>query len=174
MESVLEASPHLILSHIDSTFIIERSELYACAIKNKCEALDNCTGFINGTVISIDRPSRGEVQNVSYNGHKRKHALKYQAITSPDGLVLHAAGPIEGRRHVWTLYCRSGVNQSLPGVAFVGGKQYCIYGDSGYNQRPFPEVPYQGSNLSAPQRAFNGAMSKGRVTVEWYFKEVRL
>ena len=123
MESFLEVCPHLVLSDIDSTFSSERAELYACAIKTKCEALDNCTGFINGTVIAITRASRGEMQNVAYNGHKSKHTLKYQAITSPDGLVLHAAGPIEGRRHDWTLYCRSGVDESLPGVMYVGGKQ---------------------------------------------------
>ena len=172
MESL--ARQHLVLSDIDSTIFSERAELSASAIKNKCEALDHGTGFIDGTVIAIARPSRGEVQNVAYNGHKRKHALKYQAITSPDGLVLLAAGPIEGRMHDWTLYCRSRVDDSLPGVMYVGGKQYCIYGDSGYNQRPFLEVPYHGSSLSAAHSAFNGAMSRGRVTVEWYFKEVKL
>ena len=57
---------------------------------------------------------------------------------------------------------------------YEGGKQYCIYGDSRYNQRRFLEVPYQGSNLSAPHDAFNSAMSRERVTVEWYFKEVKL
>ena len=122
IEGFLEVRQNLVLSDVDSTFFSERAELYACAIKNKCEALDNCTGFIDGTVIAVARSSRGEVQKVAYNGHKRKHALKYQAITSPDGLVLHAAGPIEGRKHDWTLYCRSGVDESLPGVMYVGGK----------------------------------------------------
>ena len=60
------------------------------------------------------------------------------------------------------------------GVMYVRGKQYCIYGDFGYNQRPFLEVPCKGSNLSAPHRAFNSVMSRGIVTVEWYFKEVKL
>ena len=80
MESFLETRFHLVLSDIYSTFFSERAELYAYAIKNKCEALDKCTGFIDVTVIAIARPSRGEVQNVAYNSHKRKHALKYQAI----------------------------------------------------------------------------------------------
>ena len=76
LESLLEDRQHLVLSDIDSTFFSEKAELYACAIQNKCEALDNCTGFIYGTVIAIALPSRGEVQNVAYIGHKRKHALK--------------------------------------------------------------------------------------------------
>ena len=66
------------------------------------------------------------------------------------------------------------MDESLPGVMYVGGKQYCIYGDSRYNQPLFLEEPYQGSNLSAPHRAFNSAMSRGRITVEWYFQEVEL
>ena len=65
MESFFEARQHLVLSDIDSTFFSERAELYACAIKNKCEALDNCTCFIDGTVIAIARPSREEVQDVA-------------------------------------------------------------------------------------------------------------
>ena len=71
-------------------------------------------------------------------------------------------------------HCRCGADESLPRVTFVGEDQYCIYGDSGYNQRPFLEVPNQGSNLSTHQRAFNGAMSKARATVEWYFREIQL
>ena len=61
MELFLEARQHLLLSYIDSNFFSEKAELYACAIKNKCEALDNCTGFIDGTVIAIAQSSRGEV-----------------------------------------------------------------------------------------------------------------
>ena len=114
------------------------------------------------------------MQKVAYNGGKSKHALKYQAITSSDGLVLHAAEPIERERHDCTLFCQSGVDESLPRVKFVGGKRHCIYGDSGYNQFPFLEVPYQVSNLSAPQRSFKGPTLKGRVTVEWYLKEFKL
>ena len=71
-------------------------------------------------------------------------------------------------------YCRSGVDESLPGVIYVGGKQYCISGDFRYNQRPFLKVPYQGSNLGAPHRAINGAIWRGKVTVEWYLMEVKL
>lgn len=47
-----------------------------------------------------------------YNGHKRKHKLKYQAVQACDGLILQAAGPIDGHRHDWTLYVRSGLEQN--------------------------------------------------------------
>ena len=174
LESFLETRQHLIMSAIDPAFIASRASLYAEKIKDKCHALDNFMGFIDGTVIAIARPSRNEVQNVAYNGHKRKHALKFQAVTTPDGLLLHAAGPIEGRRHDWTLYCRSGLDDTLPDLLLIGEKQYALYGDSGYSERPYLEIPFQGSSLTSYEKAYNGAMSKGRVTVEWYFKEVKL
>ena len=44
-------------------------ERYAEAIHDKGAALDNCIGFIDGTVRSICRP--GELQRVVYKGHKR-------------------------------------------------------------------------------------------------------
>ena len=53
MESFLEARQLLQLSDIESSFFSEKAELYECAIKNKCEVLDNFTGFIDGTVIAI-------------------------------------------------------------------------------------------------------------------------
>ena len=131
-------------------------------------------GFIDGTVIAVARRGGAEAQNVAYNGHKRKQALKYQAVTTPDGLILHAHGPLEGRRHDWTLYVRSGLEENLEEVMMVNGIQYCLYGDSGYSLRLFLEVPFQGSNLTHSQRALNVAMSRVRVTVEWAFKEVKL
>ena len=36
------------------------------------------------------------------------------------------------------------------------------------------EVPFQGSNLSAARKAFNNDMARSRITVKWYFKEVKL
>ncbi|CDF38936.1 unnamed protein product [Chondrus crispus] len=133
-------------------------------------ALQNCIGIIDGTVIGIARPKGHKRQRVVYNGHKRKHALKYQAVTTPDGLILHAAGPIEGRRHDWTLYVRSGLDEVLPGLLDFDGLRYCFDGDSEYNRRWFMEVPFQGSILTAAQSSFNGAVSAVRITVEWIFK----
>ena len=34
-------------------------------------------------------------------------------------------------------------------------------------------VPFSGSHLTPERRTFNTAMEKSRVTVEWYFREVR-
>ena len=70
---------------------------YADAIFAKGAAIDFCWGFIDGTVRPICRP--GENQRVVYNGHKRVHALKFQSIVAPNGLIANLYGPMEGRRH---------------------------------------------------------------------------
>lgn len=40
---------------------------------------------MDGTFIGIARPSKIDEQNAAYNGHKMKHALKFQTITSQMG-----------------------------------------------------------------------------------------
>lgn len=50
-------------------------ERYADTIFHKGAALDNCIGFIDGTV----RPQ-------AY-GHKRVHALKFQSVALPNGMI---------------------------------------------------------------------------------------
>ena len=65
---------------------------YAQAVHSKGHALENCWGFIDGTVRPICRP--GENQKVVYNGHKRVHALKYQSVVAANGLVANLYGPV--------------------------------------------------------------------------------
>ena len=59
--------------------------------------LDNCWGFVDGTVRSVGRP--GIHQRVLYNGHKRYHALKFQSVVAPNGLIANLYEPVEGKRH---------------------------------------------------------------------------
>ena len=49
-------------------------EKYCMAIVRKGSALQNCFGFIDGTVRTISQP--GVNQKTVYNGHKKVHALK--------------------------------------------------------------------------------------------------
>ena len=60
-------------------------EQYAAAIAGKGAALDNCFGFVDGTVRPISKP--GEQQRTVYNGHKRVHGLKFQSVAVPNGLI---------------------------------------------------------------------------------------
>lgn len=99
-------------------------------------------GFIYVTVLKIARPDDAGLQNAVYNGHKMKHALKSQALTTADGIFYHVYGSMEGLRHYWTLYVKSGLDTELDSVLDVYGYQYFLYGDSGYNYRPLLEMPF--------------------------------
>lgn len=58
------------------------------AAVNQCGApLANCWGFIDRTVRPICRPQSH--QQFVFNGHKRVHGLKFQCITTPDGMIAH-------------------------------------------------------------------------------------
>ena len=67
-------------------------EAYAAAISAKGAALNNCSGFIDGTVRAICSPEKH--QRVVYNGQKRFHALKYQSVALPNGMIAHLYGPV--------------------------------------------------------------------------------
>ena len=69
---------------------------YANAVHAKGAALDNCWGFIDGTVRPICRPKRN--QRVVYNGHKRVHARKFQSAVAPNGMIANLFGPVEGKK----------------------------------------------------------------------------
>ena len=67
-------------------------QLYANAVFHKGAPLENCFGFVDGTVRPICRPS--EHQRIVYNGHKRIHALKFQSVTLPNGMIANIYGPV--------------------------------------------------------------------------------
>ncbi|KAK3746108.1 hypothetical protein QZH41_015516 [Actinostola sp. cb2023] len=67
-------------------------QTYANAVYAKGAALDNCFGFIDGTVRPIARPDVH--QRLVYNGHKRVHALKFQSLALPNGIIGNMYGPV--------------------------------------------------------------------------------
>ena len=76
---------------------------YADAVHTKGAALDNCFGFIDGTVWPISRPISH--QRIVYNGHKRVHALKFQAVTLSNGLIANIYGPV-GKPQIFLLFTK--------------------------------------------------------------------
>ena len=72
---------------------------YADAVSERGAALNNCFGFVDGTVRPICKP--GENQRLVYNGHKRVHALKFKAVvTLPNGLIGCLFGPVGRNAHL--------------------------------------------------------------------------
>ncbi|OWY94691.1 hypothetical protein PHMEG_00035506 [Phytophthora megakarya] len=78
---------------------------------------------------------------VLYSGHKRKHCIKFQTVVTPDGLIAHSFGPVEGRRHDLTVLRASKLEDEIrTDGRFVG---FVIYGDAAYGRNdvfasPFP------------------------------------
>lgn len=174
LKTFMDKSGDLVTAPIPSSFMAHHAQRYASAVFMKNSCMEHTVGFIDGTVIGVARPGGSYMmQLVLYNGHKRKHAIKFQAVTTPDGLCIHLHGPEVGRRHDMYLYAASGVNENFEEIMDIDGKKYHIFGDSGYSWRVFLEVPYSGANVTVAQRAFNHAMSKVRITVEWFFMEVK-
>ena len=146
---------------------------YARSIAEKGSPLKNCFGFIDGTVRPITRPDKN--QRMVYNGHKRIHALKFQSIALPNGLIGNLYGPVEGRRHDASMVHESNLLFELERVAHTpAGDVLCLYGDPAYPLRPQLMSPFRPdvAPLTDEMKSFNKAMSAVRVSVEWLFGDV--
>ena len=80
---------------------------------------------------SISRPN--ENQRILYNGHKKVHAIKFQSVIAPNGLVANFVGQLKG----------SGM-LAMPGLLDAMQRSsvrlydhnLSIYGDPAYPLRP--------------------------------------
>ena len=132
--------------------------------------LNRCWGFIDGTARPIARPSQD--QRITFSGHKRVHAIKFQSIQLPNGITAHMYGPIEGRRHDSGILTESGILTQLENFTDETGEPYHLFGDAGYPLRPQLLCPFKGVNLTPQEIQFNKDMSKVRECIEWGFGEI--
>lgn len=116
------------------------------------------------------------MQKENYNGHKRKHGLLYQAITTPDGLIAHISHPVPGRRHDLFALRESGVYDQLwdmwQNTAEVD--RFHIFGDPAYIPGTGILSNFRGSTptMTIAQRELYHALNKCRTFVEWGFAQV--
>ncbi|KIJ48869.1 hypothetical protein M422DRAFT_162061, partial [Sphaerobolus stellatus SS14] len=149
----------------------EKLTSFAKAFTAKGSSFPFLAGIIDGTLQKNARPVRN--QHLVYNGWKRIHCLKYHTVISPDGLVIHVFGPVDGRRHDETVFKESGLAELLEQHFWTPeGESLYLYGDAGYSVGPHIISPYKGPVITPEQQAFNTAMAKIREPVEWVFKEV--
>ena len=182
--SQLSMVTHLLVSYIHNEFgsllvnldqpwlSRQNIQVFADAVHAKGAALDNCWGFVDGTVRPICRST--EDQRAVYNGHKRVHALKCQSVKTPNGLIANLFGPVEGRRHDSAMLVMSDLLTKLEHHSFSPtGQAMCIYGDPAYPHRIHLQRPFaQQAGFTHEQQAFNQSMSHARVAVEWVFGDV--
>lgn len=80
--------------------------------------------------MEICRPE--EDKEEFYSGHKRMYSLKYRAITTPDGMVVHLCGPFAGRRHDARMLTESKIRDYLAVHARDRkGQPFVVYSDEG-------------------------------------------
>lgn len=174
VENLIEKRAHLLTGPIRTNYVREHDRRYADAVNYKCAAMEHCLGFIDGTVLEIELPGDRAVENAAYNGHKIRHSLTFETVTLPDELIIHARGPLEGRRNEWELYVISGIDQLLEDMLLMDEMKYFIHGDSGYNESAYLDTPFTGTHLTQVKAAENTSMETVRGMVDWMFKEVRI
>ena len=89
---------------------------------------------LDGTVRDISRP--GVNQKTVYNGHKKVHALKFQSVVLPNGIIALMYGPVEGKRHDCSMLRMSDLLTKLSLNAWdTNGNPLSLYGDPAYPLR---------------------------------------
>ena len=76
---------------------------YLDAFHQKGAALNNCQGFIGATVHPICRTFQN--QRIVYSSHKRVHALKFQFIATPYGLIANLYSPVGSKNSLCYCIC---------------------------------------------------------------------
>ena len=108
----MDSSHNHRLSDLNQGWLSPRClKAFADSIHSKGAALDNVWGFIDGTVRPCCRPKVN--QQILYNGHKRLHALKFQFVTTPSGMIANLFGPVEGKRHGCAILAMSAHSKTL-------------------------------------------------------------
>ena len=141
---------------------------FSKAIHNAGGHLTNCIGFIDGTHREIARPV--EHQQLFYSGHKHVHSLKFQAFTTPDGIIVSMFGPDVGSRHDMHLWIASDF-ESLLSAHF---NHYVVYADQGYTSTLNGHIisPFAATYLTQQESDFNASMLLPRLSVEWGFMRI--
>ena len=146
-------------------------QLFSDTIHESRSPSDNCWGLIDGTIPPICRPRKD--QYILYNGYKKVHAIKFQSVVVPNGLIANLYDPAEGRRHGSSMLGDSGLFRDLrQHVHRPSNNILCLYGNPGYLLRPQLMGPFQGGAKTPLQNSWIKAMSQLRVSVEWIFVDI--
>lgn len=169
---------------------LSRLQGFASAVERAC-GVEKVWGFVDGTHRPIAIPI--DNQKPFFSGHKKQHGIKFQGITTPDGLItLH--GPYKGTRGDWKIWEESGYEDRLravfDGAGLTPNEHLYLYGDPAYTfgygvMGPFRPIIgrrarpltkdqvrsalHSKTLLTKVQRAANVTMSAQRITIEWAF-----
>ena len=68
-----------------------------------------------------------------------------QSVETPNGLIAHMFGPIEGRRHDAFMLAVSGLQEKLVHITKPNGEPYVLYGDPAYGSSQTVLAPFRGA-----------------------------
>lgn len=93
LDYIFEVHSHRILQWNHQLLSQANLERFAEVVHRKGSPLDNCFGFVDGTVRPVCRPGTLN-QRLLYNGHKRVHGIKFQSVVTPNGMIANMYGPV--------------------------------------------------------------------------------
>ncbi len=113
-----------------------RMPYYASLISQSINRLmRNIWGFIDGTYCQTSCPIC--YQHLCYAKYKKCHAIKFQSIVTPDGMIAYLFGPFVGKHHDARTLVESGLMNILQDLMSANGSNgliYSLYGDLEYPQ----------------------------------------
>ncbi|KAF7354261.1 DDE Tnp4 domain-containing protein [Mycena venus] len=146
----------------DSEHLLHPSRLkeYAAAIHARGSPLASIIAFIDCTIRRICHPTW--FQRQAYNGHKKFHSLKYQALMLPNGIIGHLTllEALSEFAH------QEDVDEDTP----IERRYFQIFGDPAYGVGPHIMSPFSGPGERTPEEhEWNAQMSAVRIEVEHGF-----
>ncbi|KAF7336520.1 DDE Tnp4 domain-containing protein [Mycena sanguinolenta] len=155
----------------------DRLREYTTAIHNRGAPLMSIFAFIDCTIRRICHPTW--YQRQAYNGHKKFHSLKFQALMLPNGIIGHLYGPVEGQRNDNFLLTESALLDALAQFAHqedvdddtpIERRYFQIFGDPAYGVGPHIMSPFSRAGVRTPdEQEWNAQMSAVRIEVEHGF-----
>jgi hypothetical protein len=174
VEYLDERWEHLLGCDEDHLLHPDNLAVYAAAIHNRGAPLASIFAFIDCTIRRICHPTW--FQRQAYNGHKKFHSLKYQALMLPNGIIGHLYGPMEGRRNDNFLLTESGLLDRLAMFAHqpdvdedtpIEDQYFQTFGDPAYGEGPHIMSPFSGAGeRTEEEKEWNAKMSAVRIEVE--------
>lgn len=144
--------------------------LAQCAepVQDHGSLVPNVFAFMDGTHMCICHPT--EDQEEYYSSQKHFHSIKYQAIITPDGIMVLVGGPFSS---CWHDSCMANDLQIQSFLAKHArsptGAQMVVYGDEGYGQSDEIKAPFRGNILTPEQATHNESMWRPWLCAEWSF-----
>jgi hypothetical protein len=135
-------------------------------------------GFLDGSRRAVCKPGGPyrEYDPIIYGGKpsSKYHALQYQIVSFPDGMIGDVYGPIAGRYNDLTLLRESNLQTRMTACQLNNAVQFSLLGDKIYPNdrgvcRLWKRLP--GRGLTAQQKQDNSLLTTKRVAVEWAFSD---